>query len=169
MKRHYILIVLLVLMVGYSPEPITTSVVPPTSTATPAPIPATAMFTPSPLPPTGTPLPPTLTSTPEPYPLPDPADVSGEVTLWHAYTSAATGEFLAGLEYPNLINKPVQIPFGEIFTRFRNEASIRSQSREFDNYWGPFGEMFISVPKDGAPVKSAVTTACSKLNQANGK
>jgi Tol biopolymer transport system component len=54
MKRHYILILLLVLMVGCSPEPITTSVISPASTAAPVPIPATATFTPSPLPPMAT-------------------------------------------------------------------------------------------------------------------
>lgn len=54
MKRPIRLFFLFIFMVGCSSAPNTASVIPSTSTFTPAPIPATATFTPSPLPPTAT-------------------------------------------------------------------------------------------------------------------
>jgi len=89
-----------------------------------------ATITPSPIPPTAT-LVPSLTPTSTPIPLPDSAEISGEITIWYAYTSAATGEYraiadllyLADKQYPNLVIKSTQVPFGEIFTKFREEAS----------------------------------------------
>ena len=128
--KHRLLILSLILMMGCSAEPSLAPTPSPAPTLTSSPIPPTATFTPSPIPPTAT-LTPSLTPTPTPIPLPDPASATGEVTIWYAYTSAATGEyraiadliFLAGKKYPNLVIKPVQVPFGEIFSKFRSEVS----------------------------------------------
>lgn len=132
MKHRLGLILLLILMVGCSAEPSSVPITSQEPAITSSPIPVTLTLTPSPLPPTDTPLPPSLTSTPEPYPLPNPEDVLGVITVWYAYTSAATGEYraiadlvlLANTKFPNLVVKTVQVPFGEIFTKFRNEASM---------------------------------------------
>ena len=130
MKHRISLILLIVIMTGCTVEPAIVPKASPAPTMISSPIPPTATITPSPMPPTAT-LIPSLTPTPTPIPLPDPADISGEITIWYVYTSSATGEyraiadliFLAGKKYPNLIIKPVQVPFGEVFSKFRAEAS----------------------------------------------
>ena len=78
MKRCTSLILLLVLMVGCSSQPVSTPE-PPAATLTPSPIPATATITPSPIPPT-------ITLTPSPTPLPGslvlPVETFGRTIPW---------------------------------------------------------------------------------------
>jgi arabinogalactan oligomer/maltooligosaccharide transport system substrate-binding protein len=45
----------------------------------------------------------------------------------------------------------------------------RPQTKEFGNYWGPFGDAVNSVLDKGTDATAAVATACSTMNQANGK
>ena len=45
----------------------------------------------------------------------------------------------------------------------------RPQSKEFGNYWGPFGDAMTAVLADKATPQQAVTDACAAMNKANGK
>ncbi len=45
----------------------------------------------------------------------------------------------------------------------------RPQSKEFGNYWGPFGDAMTAVLADKASPADAVKTACDAMNKANGK
>jgi arabinogalactan oligomer/maltooligosaccharide transport system substrate-binding protein len=45
----------------------------------------------------------------------------------------------------------------------------RPQSKEFGNYWGPFGDAMTAVLAGKAAPADAVTTACAAMNKANGK
>ena len=60
-------------------------------------------------------------------------------------------------------------PLLSFFFQAADTGTVRPQSREFDNYWGPFGEMFINVLKKDMPVEDAIGDACLQMNQANGK
>jgi arabinogalactan oligomer/maltooligosaccharide transport system substrate-binding protein len=63
------------------------------------------------------------------------------------------------------INDPLLLAFSQAV----ESGIIRPQSREFDNYWGPFGEMFFSVLDTGISPKDALENACDNMNQLNGK
>lgn len=131
MKYRITLILLIVLMTGCFADSAVYSTVSPAPRMTASPAPPTATFTASLVPPTATftssPVPPTTTN----IPLPESVDVSGEIIIWYAYTSAATGEYramadvtyIAGKRFPNLAIKPVQVPFNEIYSKFQAEAS----------------------------------------------
>lgn len=45
----------------------------------------------------------------------------------------------------------------------------RPQSKEFGNYWGPFGDALTAVISGTATPADAVKTACETMNKANGK
>src|SRR5512142_1101156 len=45
----------------------------------------------------------------------------------------------------------------------------RPQSKEFGNYWGPFGDAVTAVISGTAKPADAVKTACDAMNKANGK
>ncbi|HEX2698068.1 MAG TPA: extracellular solute-binding protein [Anaerolineales bacterium] len=45
----------------------------------------------------------------------------------------------------------------------------RPQSKEFGNYWGPFGDALTAVLAGKATPTDAVATACAAMNKANGK
>ena len=45
----------------------------------------------------------------------------------------------------------------------------RPQSKEFSNYWGPFGDMFTAVLEGKVLPAEGVATACAAMNKANNK
>ena len=45
----------------------------------------------------------------------------------------------------------------------------RPQTKEFGNYWGPFGDAMTAVFGGKATPADAVTTACAAMDKANGK
>jgi len=45
----------------------------------------------------------------------------------------------------------------------------RPQSKEFGNYWGPFGDMVTKVLEGTIDPATGVTDACKAMNEANGK
>ena len=79
MKHRIALILLLVLMAGFSAEPVIVPTEPPVPTMTSSPVPPTATITPSPIPPTETPIP---SPTPLPGKLVLPVDTLGKSIPW---------------------------------------------------------------------------------------
>ena len=50
-----------------------------------------------------------------------------------------------------------------------SEGTPRPQSKEFNNYWSPFSEMFVRVFELNTAPADAVKQACATMNKANGK
>ena len=50
-----------------------------------------------------------------------------------------------------------------------SEGTPRPQSKEFNNYWSPFSEMFVRVFELNTAPAEAVKQACATMNKANGK
>ncbi len=53
--------------------------------------------------------------------------------------------------------------------RAASEGTPRPQSKEFNNYWSPFSEMFVRVFDLNTAPADAVKQACATMNKANGK
>jgi arabinogalactan oligomer/maltooligosaccharide transport system substrate-binding protein len=45
----------------------------------------------------------------------------------------------------------------------------RPQSKEFGNYWGPFGNAVNEVIDKAADATATIATACKTMNEASGK
>jgi arabinogalactan oligomer/maltooligosaccharide transport system substrate-binding protein len=59
-----------------------------------------------------------------------------------------------------------------LVTAFAEAAATgfpRPQSKEFGNYWGPFGDAVTKVMEGQLAPADAVTEACAAMNKANGK
>jgi maltose-binding protein MalE len=54
-------------------------------------------------------------------------------------------------------------------TRAATEGMPRPQSKELQNYWSPFNELFVRVLDLKTPPTEAVKIACAAMNKANGK
>ena len=60
-------------------------------------------------------------------------------------------------------------PLVKAFSDSFVQGTPRPQTREFDNYWTPFGDAWNQVLDKGADPQAAVATACQLMDQANGK
>lgn len=60
-------------------------------------------------------------------------------------------------------------PLVKAFSDIAAAGFPRPQSKEFGNYWGPFGDAMTAVLADKATPTDAVKTACDAMNKANGK
>lgn len=60
-------------------------------------------------------------------------------------------------------------PLVKAFAEIAAAGSPRLQSKEFGNYWGPFGDAMTAVLAGKATPTDAVKTACAAMNKANGK
>jgi arabinogalactan oligomer/maltooligosaccharide transport system substrate-binding protein len=68
-------------------------------------------------------------------------------------------------------NKTVTIidPLVKAFAESFLQGTPRPQTREFGNYWSPFGDAWNQVLDKGTDPQTAVATACQLMDQANGK
>ncbi len=68
-------------------------------------------------------------------------------------------------------NKNVTIldPLVKAFADSFLQGTPRPQTKEFGNYWTPFGDAWNQVLDKGADPQAAVATACQLMDQANGK
>lgn len=68
-------------------------------------------------------------------------------------------------------NKNVTIidPLVNSFAQAMNQGTPRPQSKDFDNYWTPFGDAWSQVLDKGTDPATAVASACTLMNKANGK
>jgi len=60
-------------------------------------------------------------------------------------------------------------PLVKAFADIAAAGSPRLQTKEFGNYWGPFGDAMTAVLAGKATPTDAVATACAAMNKANGK
>ncbi len=60
-------------------------------------------------------------------------------------------------------------PLVAAFALASSQGFPRPQSAEFAQYWGPFGTMFTEVLEGVSAPADAVATACTAMNEANGK
>jgi len=60
-------------------------------------------------------------------------------------------------------------PLVKAFADIAAAGYPRPQSKEFGNYWGPFGDAMTAVFGGKATASDAVTTACAAMDKANGK
>jgi arabinogalactan oligomer/maltooligosaccharide transport system substrate-binding protein len=60
-------------------------------------------------------------------------------------------------------------PLVKAFAEVAAGGFPRPQSKEFGNYWGPFGDAVTAVVSGTATPEDAVKTACETMNTANGK
>ncbi|HUI89830.1 MAG TPA: extracellular solute-binding protein [Anaerolineales bacterium] len=60
-------------------------------------------------------------------------------------------------------------PLVKAFADIAAAGYPRPQSKEFGNYWGPFGDAMTAVFGGKAAPADAVTTACAAMDKANGK
>jgi len=60
-------------------------------------------------------------------------------------------------------------PLVKAFADIAAAGFPRPQSKEFGNYWGPFGDMITAVLAGKATPTDAVTAACAAMDKANGK
>ncbi len=60
-------------------------------------------------------------------------------------------------------------PLVKAFADIAAAGFPRPQSKEFGNYWGPFGDAMTAVLAGKAAPTDAVKTACDAMNKANGK
>jgi len=60
-------------------------------------------------------------------------------------------------------------PLVKTFADIAAAGSPRLQSKEFGNYWGPFGDAMTAVLAGKATPTDAVATACAAMNKANSK
>ncbi len=60
-------------------------------------------------------------------------------------------------------------PLVKAFADIAASGSPRLQTKEFGNYWGPFGDAMTAVFGGKAKAADAVTTACAAMDKANGK
>lgn len=79
-------------------------------------------------------------------------------------------------EYSNTAGDPAArsdvTPSDPLVKDFADAAAAgfpRPQSKEFDNYWGPFGDALTAVLAGKAKPADAVKTACDAMNKANSK
>ncbi len=59
-----------------------------------------------------------------------------------------------------------------LVTAFANAAAAgfpRPQTKEFGNWWGPFGDAVTKVMEGQLKPVDAVAEACATMNKANGK
>jgi arabinogalactan oligomer/maltooligosaccharide transport system substrate-binding protein len=68
-------------------------------------------------------------------------------------------------------NKSVSIvdPLVKSFSDAVYQGDPRPQSAEFGNYWGAFGDAWNQILDNNADPATAVATACTTMDQANGK
>lgn len=62
-----------------------------------------------------------------------------------------------------------QDPLLDLIIKFSEDGFLRPQIPEFNNFWGPFGEMYMAVFFGGVSPQEAVAQACAVMNQANEK
>ncbi len=60
-------------------------------------------------------------------------------------------------------------PLVKAFADIAAAGSPRLQTKEFGNYWGPFGDAMTAVLAGKATPTDAVNTACAAMDKANGK
>ena len=60
-------------------------------------------------------------------------------------------------------------PLVKAFADIAAAGSPRLQTKEFGNYWGPFGDAMTAVLAGKATPTDAVATACAAMDKANGK
>jgi len=60
-------------------------------------------------------------------------------------------------------------PLVKAFADIAASGSPRLQTKEFGNYWGPFGDMITAALAGKATPADAVATACAAMDKANGK
>ncbi|HUH98144.1 MAG TPA: extracellular solute-binding protein [Anaerolineales bacterium] len=60
-------------------------------------------------------------------------------------------------------------PLVKSFADIAASGSPRLQTKEFGNYWGPFGDMITAALSGKATPTDAVATACAAMDKANGK
>jgi arabinogalactan oligomer/maltooligosaccharide transport system substrate-binding protein len=60
-------------------------------------------------------------------------------------------------------------PLVKAFADIAAGGSPRLQTKEFGNYWGPFGDAMTAVLAGKATPTAAVATACAAMDKANGK
>jgi len=60
-------------------------------------------------------------------------------------------------------------PLVKAFADIASAGYPRPQSKEFGNYWGPFGDAMTAVLAAKATPTDAVATACAAMDKANGK
>jgi arabinogalactan oligomer / maltooligosaccharide transport system substrate-binding protein len=68
-------------------------------------------------------------------------------------------------------NKSVSVvdPLVKSFSDAVYQGDPRPQSAEFGNYWGPFGDAWNQIIDNNADPATAVATACTTMDTANGK
>jgi arabinogalactan oligomer/maltooligosaccharide transport system substrate-binding protein len=68
-------------------------------------------------------------------------------------------------------NKTVTVidPLVKAFSDSFLQGTPRPQTKEFGNYWTPFGDAWNQVLDKGADPQQAVATACATMDKANGK
>jgi arabinogalactan oligomer/maltooligosaccharide transport system substrate-binding protein len=60
-------------------------------------------------------------------------------------------------------------PFVQGFVNANSTAFVRPQSKEFSNFWTPFGDMWVKIMEGTVAPEQAVADACAAMNTANGK
>jgi len=60
-------------------------------------------------------------------------------------------------------------PLVKTFADIAAGGSPRLQTKEFGNYWGPFGDAMTAVLAGKATAADAVKTACANMDKANNK
>lgn len=63
----------------------------------------------------------------------------------------------------------VSDPLVKAFMDVANAGFPRPQSKEFGNWWGPFGDAFTKVMEGQVAAAEAITQACQEMNTASGK
>ena len=85
--------------------------------------------------------------------------------------SAASQQLYVDLAGHVPANKNVTIidPLVKAFAESFLQGTPRPQTREFDNYWTPFGNAWNEVLQKGTDAQAAVAVACQQMDKANGK
>ncbi|MCX6033283.1 MAG: ABC transporter substrate-binding protein, partial [Chloroflexi bacterium] len=60
-------------------------------------------------------------------------------------------------------------PLVSAFADYGGAGFPRPQSKEFGNWWGPFGDAVTKVMEGQSKPAAAVTEACAAMNKASGK
>jgi len=60
-------------------------------------------------------------------------------------------------------------PLVKAYADAAGAGTPRPQTKEFSNWWGPFGDMVTAVVQGKSQPADGVKTACAAMNKANGK
>ncbi len=98
-------------------------------------------------------------------------NVDGAVALGLALTDAAAQKLYADLagDPPVRTDVDVSDPLVKGFADAGASGFPRPQSKEFSNYWTPFGDAVTKVMEGKSDPKTGVADACAAMNKANKK